>query len=230
MSKPRILYINRNEYSFDFLTGNLRKSGYEVISVEDVKSALKLAFRYMPDLILADICLSDMDWEYTCRQLRNTPDTARVPIVILSGSRKLSDVLYCFDMGADDYVSHPFSVQELVARINALLRRANYRTKRSGRIKVGPITIDSNTYVADCNGEMLSLTHTEFEILRALMGNQGTILSRDFLLDRIRGYEFDGQTRTVDMHIRNLRSKLKGNARIIKTVRGEGYVCLKHVS
>ena len=74
------------------------------------------------------------------------------------------------------------------------------------------------------------MTHTEFEILRALMGNQGTILSRDFLLDRIRGYEFDGQTRTVDMHSRNLRSKLKGNARIIKTVRGEGYVCLKHVS
>ena len=158
-----------------------------------------------------------------CRRLKSTSTTSDIPIIMLTAKGDEVDKILGLELGADDYITKPFSVRELIARVKALLRRATPAGSGSGLIKIGSLTIDPENYEAFRNGEKLQLTLKEFELLKQLASTPGKVLTRDFLLDRIWGYEFYGETRTVDVHIRHIRQKLGDDQYMIETVRGVGY-------
>ena len=158
-----------------------------------------------------------------CRRLKADPATASIPIMMITAKDSEVDKILGLELGADDYITKPFSVREVIARGKALLRRCKSPNDVDGRIVVGPLTIDSDNYEAFRNGEKLQLTLKEFELLKVLAINLGKVLTRDYLLDQIWGYEFYGETRTVDVHIRHLRQKLGDDAYLVETVRGVGY-------
>ena len=152
-----------------------------------------------------------------CRRLKSAPTTADIPIIMLTAKGDEVDKILGLELGADDYITKPFSVRELIARVKALLRRAAPQNEEEGILHVGGLTIDVGNYEAFRNGEKLSLTLKEFELLKLLVLSRGKVLTRDFLLDRIWGYEFYGETRTVDVHIRHIRQKLGDDAHYIET-------------
>ena len=173
-----------------------------------------------PELILLDIMLPGLDGWQVCREIRKK---SQVPIIMLTAKGETFDKVLGLELGADDYITKPFSVRELIARVKALLRRAAPQNEEEGILHVGGLTIDVGNYEAFRNGEKLSLTLKEFELLKLLVLSRGKVLTRDFLLDRIWGYEFYGETRTVDVHIRHIRQKLGDDAHYIETIRGVGY-------
>ena len=174
-------------------------------------------------LVLLDIMLPGIDGMEVCRRLKGTTTTADIPIIMLTAKGDEVDKILGLELGADDYITKPFSVRELIARVKALLRRAAPQNDEEGILHAGNITIDVGNYEAFRNGEKLSLTLKEFELLKLLVISRGKVLTRDFLLDRIWGYEFYGETRTVDVHIRHIRQKLGDDAHYIETIRGVGY-------
>jgi len=223
-NKPLILCIDDEQHILDLLTFNLQSSGYDTATATDGATGLALATSQSPALILLDLMLPDMDGSDVCRKLKSAPATADIPIIMLTAKGDESDKVLGLEIGADDYVTKPFSVRELAARVRALLRRAAPSPgDGKGNIVVGSLTIDGDNYEAFRNGEKLQLTLKEFELLKLLAQNQGKVLTRDFLLDRIWGYEFYGETRTVDVHIRHVRQKLGDDAYLIETIRGVGY-------
>lgn len=219
---PHILCIDDEQNILELLTFNLEAAGYSTLTATTGADGLAVAKQAMPSLIILDLMLPDMNGTDVCKQLRADPLTATIPIIMLTAKDSEVDKVLGLELGADDYVTKPFSVRELVTRVKALLRRST-PAEESGIIKVGPVTIDSDNYEAYRNGEKLYLTLKEFELLKLLASTPGKVLTRDYLLDRIWGYEFYGETRTVDVHIRHLRQKLGDDAYLIETVRGVGY-------
>ena len=219
---PHILCIDDEQNILDLLSFNLEAAGYSTLTATTGADGLAVAKQAMPALILLDLMLPDMDGKDVCKQLRTEPITASIPIIMLTAKDSEVDKVLGLELGADDYITKPFSVRELVARVKALLRRSA-PTEDMGIIKVGPVTIDSDNYEAFRNGEKIQLTLKEFELLKLLASTPGKVLTRDYLLDRIWGYEFYGETRTVDVHIRHLRQKLGDDQYLIETVRGVGY-------
>ena len=222
MPKPLILCVDDEQNVLDLLAFNLSTAGYSVLTAHGGREAVSIAIERAPSLVILDLKLPDLPGFDVIKALRSAPSTATVPILILSAVDSELDMVLAFELGADDYVTKPFGVRELAARVKAVLRRAP-NAPGDDFIRVGPITIDSDNYEAFRNDQKLTLTLKEYELLKLLATTPGKVLTRDFLLDRIWGYEFYGETRTVDVHIRHIRQKLGDDADMIETVRGVGY-------
>lgn len=221
-TKPTILCIDDEINILALLQFNLESAGYAAVTATTGADGLQAAAG-IPSLILLDLMLPDMDGLVVCRRLKADPATASIPIMMITAKDSEVDKILGLELGADDYITKPFSVREVIARVKALLRRCKSPNDVDGRIVVGPLTIDSDNYEAFRNGEKLQLTLKEFELLKVLAINLGKVLTRDYLLDQIWGYEFYGETRTVDVHIRHLRQKHGDDAYLVETVRGVGY-------
>ena len=217
-----ILCIDDEQNILDLITFNLEAAGYTTIAATTAAEGLSIAFDQSPAAILLDLMLPDIDGLEVCRRLKASSVTSSIPIIMLTAKDSDVDKVLGLELGADDYMTKPFSVKELVARVKALLRRSA-SPEDTSMVQIGGLTIDCDNYEAFRNGEKMQLTLKEFELLRALALAQGKVLTRDYLLDRIWGYEYLGETRTVDVHIRHLRQKLQDDADLIETVRGVGY-------
>lgn len=178
----------------------------------------------LPELVILDVMLPEEDGISVLKKLRAASATADIPIIMLTARDSEFDKVVALDAGADDYVTKPFGVMELMARIKALLRRSAVRAPSEEKsYSVGPLTVSTLRHEVFCNGEAVMLTYKEFELLCFLLENRGVVLNRDKILKSVWGYEFDGENRTVDVHVRSLRRKLGEECDVIETVRGVGY-------
>ena len=177
----------------------------------------------IPSLLLLDIMLPEEDGLKILKKLRERDDTRRLPIIMLTAKDTEYDKVVGLDSGADDYISKPFGTMELISRIKALLRRTSDTTDEKAEYSVGGLYICPAKHIVRANGHEVTLTFKEFELLTILMQNKGTVLTREQLFIKIWGYEFDGENRTLDVHIRTLRAKLGECGNLIETVRGVGY-------
>lgn len=203
----------------------LQNTGMEARGFSD-GAALTAALRgAKPDLILLDIMLPDEDGISILRRLRSLPDTAAIPVILLTAKNTEYDKVIGLDSGADDYIAKPFGMMELVARIRAVLRRSQDKllSADSHPLTAGAISIDERAHTVCVSGQPVQLTLKEYQLLVLLMKNQGAVLTRDVLLENIWGYGSESETRTVDVHIRTLRQKLGDSGALIETVRGVGY-------
>ena len=224
----QILVVDDEAPIRELLSFNLKKSGYEVEMAADGRTALPKAPE--ADLVLLDIMLPEVDGLEVCRQLKADPQTSGIPIIMLTAKAEEIDRVLGLELGADDYVVKPFSMRELLARVKAVLRRSTkdgHKDKsHEEALTIGGLRLDFSSYQAWLHDKPIALTPKEYELLKLLVTNPGRAFSRDELLERIWGYEYYGDTRTVDVHIRHLRAKLKGDENIskaIETVRGIGY-------
>ncbi len=177
----------------------------------------------MPDLLLLDIMLPEEDGLEILKKLRGQAETRQLPVIMLTAKGAEFDRVLGLDGGADDYVSKPFSMLELVSRIRAVLRRSAFHTDDGSAVSIGKLCISPKKHQVQVDGKDISLTLKEFELLRILLENRGNVLTRSQLQDAIWGYEFDGESRTIDVHVRTLRQKLGPCGTLIETVRGVGY-------
>jgi DNA-binding response OmpR family regulator len=217
----KLLLVEDDQTLLDTLSFNLRREGYEVVRASDGITALNLAREEKPELIVLDVMLPEMDGLSVCRTLRRE---SNVPIVLLTARGGEVDRIVGLDSGADDYIVKPFALGELYARLRAVMRRGGHDT--TVKIESGDIVLDLVGHRAWRDRTSLNLTPKEFDLLAELIRHKGAVLTRDLLLQRIWGYEFSGDTRTVDVHIRGLREKVEtdpANPSRIETVRGLGY-------
>jgi len=223
----KILIVEDDRNLLDTLKYNLRKEGYDVITAVDGAEALDVARRDKPDLIVLDLMLPKMSGFEVCRILRKD---MIVPILMLTAKTDETDKIVGLEIGADDYMTKPFSLRELLARVRAMLRRAKMAEAQPGAgervLGVGDIEVDTARHRASKRGTVLELTPKEFDLLAFLARNEGLVFSRDKLLEKVWGYDFAGDTRTVDVHVRWLRQKIEvdpDNPEHLITVRGTGY-------
>lgn len=223
MTKETILVVEDDEDIQQLLIFNLQAAGYEVAAAQDGYEALAVARRRAPDLILLDLMLPGLDGFEACKELKRAPQTAAIPVIMLTARGEEVDRIVGLELGADDYVVKPFSPRELILRVKAVLRRAGpEEPARHAWTKEG-LRVDMEAHKAEADGEEIPLTATEFKLLAELIRSQGRVQTRDQLLNSVWGYEFEGYARTVDTHVRRLRQKLGAYSRIIETVRGVGY-------
>ena len=223
MPSDTILAVDDEVHILELISFNLKAAGYHVVTALTGEEALKRCEVERPSLVLLDIMQPGIDGLEVCRRLKGDRMTSNIPIIMLTARGDEVDKILGLELGADDYITKPFSVRELAARVKSLLRRvAPQQESEPQTLRSGDIMIDITNYEAFKGGEKLSLTLKEFELLKVLVLSRGKVLTRDFLLDRIWGYEYYGETRTVDVHIRHLRQKL-GEEPYIETVRGVGY-------
>jgi len=223
--KEKILIVEDEKDIVKMLEYNLKKEGYRTFSVHDGEDAIDSANRERPDLILLDLMLPEMDGFEVCKALKKESKTASIPIIMLTAKSQESDKVVGLELGADDYVTKPFSPRELIARIKAVLRRMKEKDKLPEVLKIGDLNIDFSKISVTIKDKLVELTAKEFELLRTMIKAKGRVLSRDYLLDTIWGFNnaIEIQTRTVDVHIRTLRKKLKGESKRIITVKNYGY-------
>lgn len=200
----------------------LKNSGYAVEEFENAKSFFSRTVEKVPDLVLLDIMLPDMDGLEIVKKLRSRPDTVRVPIILVTAKTTELDKVKGLDIGADDYLTKPFGVMELISRVKALLRRSR-ALQDDKQLVLGDITLDSERREVHVGGELCELTFKEFELLKLLMVNAGIVLHRDMIMSDVWGTDYEGESRTLDMHIKTLRQKLGEAGNMIKTVRNVGY-------
>ena len=201
----------------------LRNTGFEADGFEDGAALTAALKKCKPQLILLDIMLPGEDGITILRRLRAAPDTARIPVILLTAKNTEYDKVVGLDTGADDYIPKPFGMMEFIARVRAVLRRAGKEEKENDVLETGDLQIQVKQHQVLAKGEKVTLTLKEFELLKFLMENKGIVLTRDRLLGHVWGYDFDGETRTVDVHVRTLRQKLGECGELIETVRGVGY-------
>lgn len=200
----------------------LKNSRYVVEEFENAKSFFSRSVEKVPDLVLLDIMLPDMDGLEIVKKLRSRPDTVRVPIILVTAKTTELDKVKGLDIGADDYLTKPFGVMELISRVKALLRRSR-ALQDDKQLVLGDITLDSERREVHVGGELCELTFKEFELLKLLMVNAGIVLHRDTIMSDVWGTDYEGESRTLDMHIKTLRQKLGEAGNMIKTVRNVGY-------
>lgn len=217
-----LVYIVEDDNSIQKLIEYALKSkNYRCKGFEKGKEFFKELAKEVPDIVLLDIMLPDMDGTEILKTLKQNPHTASIPIMMLTAKNSEYDIVSSLDMGADDYMTKPFSVLELLSRVNALLRRNNRSIDDS--IEFEGIQMDLLRRKVQVDGEPVSLTYKEFELLKYMLNNIDIVLSREVLLNSVWGYDYEGETRTVDMHIKLLREKLGDKRKLIHTVRGVGY-------
>jgi len=223
--KETILIVEDEKDIIKMLEYNLKKEGFKTLSARNGEDALDLAVRQHPDLVILDLMLPGMDGLEVCKNLKGDTKTASIPIIMLTAKSQESDKIVGLELGADDYMTKPFSPRELIARIKAVLRRVKGKDKLPEVLKVGDLIIDLSKITVGIKDKPVELTAKEFELLKTLIKAKGRVLSRDYLLDTVWGFDnsLEIQTRTVDVHIRMLRKKLKGEAKRIITVKNYGY-------
>ncbi len=223
--KETVLIVDDEKDIVRMLDYNLRKEGFKTICVYDGEDALDAAARQRPDLILLDLMLPGIDGWEVCKALKRENKTASIPILMLTAKSQEADKIVGLELGADDYVTKPFSPRELIARIKAVLRRVKDKDKLPEALHIGDLKIDFAKIAVLVKDKPVELTAKEFELLKTLIIVKGRVLSRDYLLDNIWGFDqaMEIQTRTVDVHIRTLLKKLKSAAKLIITVKNYGY-------
>jgi DNA-binding response OmpR family regulator len=218
-----ILVIDDEAELVKLLDYNLTKAGYLALSARNGAAGLEQARKHAPDLIILDVMMPEMDGWEVCKRLRADPATAAIPLLMLTAKAEEGDRVLGLELGADDYVTKPFGVRELVARVKALLRRATAAPGAAEVIRAGPIVVDSGRRRVTAGAKQVDLTATEFNLLRALAGKRGRVISRDDLISEARGDDVTVVDRTVDVHVSALRRKLGKHGELIETVRGVGY-------
>jgi two-component system, OmpR family, alkaline phosphatase synthesis response regulator PhoP len=219
----RVLVVDDDPGIVKLVRAYLEQVGFEVVVAYDGKKAMQIARNDRPDLVILDLMLPEMDGWDVCRALRKESD---VPIIMLTARVEESDKLIGLELGADDYVTKPFSPRELVARVRSVLRRAEGMPAKPERLSHGEITVDLSRHLVEVRGQAIDLTPTEFDLLATLMEDPGRAFTRSQLLEAVQGYAYDGYERTIDVHIKNLRQKIEQDARNpqrVKTVYGIGY-------
>lgn len=218
----KIMVVDDEAAVVELVAYNLKAAGFDVLKAYDGAEALAMVRRELPALIVLDLMLPGMDGLTLCRELRKETD---VPILILTARKEVADRVVALELGADDYLAKPFSPRELVARVKAILRRTLTAGTRPARLVRGPIVMDLGARRVKVGERELELSFRQFELLRLFLENPGQVLTRDLILEKIWGLDFEGDYRTIDVHIFNLRSKLKEvlSQDCIETVRGVGY-------
>jgi two-component system, OmpR family, alkaline phosphatase synthesis response regulator PhoP len=219
---PRILVVEDERDIAKLLKYNLEKEGHEVFSARDGQEGLEMALEEKPDLVILDLMLPKVDGTEVCRQIRKE---SRVPIIMLTAKKEELDRVLGLELGADDYVTKPFSVRELMARVKTVLRRANPTEEGSSAVHAGALEVDFSRYTVAVKGKPVNLSSKEFEFLKVLIQANGKALTRDQLLEKVWGHDpsFEIDTRTVDQHIARLRDKLGPEAKRVVTVKNVGY-------
>ena len=223
--REKILIVEDERDIVRMLEYNLKKEGFRVVSASDGREALRRAEREHPDIIILDLMLPEIDGLEVCKTLKQSSGTADIPIIMLTAKAQETDKIVGLELGADDYITKPFSIRELTARVKAVLRRARDKEKLPEIFKIGNLTIDFSKIKVAIGNKPAELTAKEFELLSALIKAKGRVLSRDYLLDNIWGFDkaVEIQSRTVDVHIQTLRKKLRQEAKRVVTVKNYGY-------
>lgn len=222
-----VLVVDDEQNIVNIIAFNLKKEGYEVLTAGDGEEAVEIVEKYQPDLILLDIMMPKMDGYEACRKIR---EKYNIPIIMLTARAEELDKVLGLEMGADDYVTKPFGTRELIARVKANLRRSVVKNEpaveKGNVLKFGKLEIDLDKFEARKDGKVLELTYREFELLKFLAQNLRQVFSRETLLEKVWGYEYYGDVRTVDVTVRRLREKIEdnpGKPEYIITKRGVGY-------
>ena len=218
-----ILIIEDDRDILNLIDWHLKADGYQTLKSENGAEGLEIAIKKHPDLIVLDLMLPGMDGLQVCKALKRNETTESIAIIMLTARGEEVDRVVGFELGADDYIVKPFSPRELILRIRAIMRRAERETEKPPLLQYKELYIDQERFQATIENAPLQLTLTEFNLLLELIQNKGKVRTRDQLLDRVWGYQFEGYARTVDTHIRRLRQKLGPYADDIETVRGVGY-------
>jgi len=221
--KSKILVVDDEPDAVELVEFNLRGAGFDVITAGNGDEALKKARTFAPDLVLLDLMLPEVDGLEVCKILRRDPATAALPIIMLTAKAAELDRVLGLELGADDYITKPFSPRELVLRVKNLLRRRTEPDVPADRVQVGDLLIDVPRHLVSVNGRAVDLTATEFKLLTVLAQRRGRVQSRERLLRDVWQYDNLIDTRTVDTHMRRLREKLGRASRFLDTVRGVGY-------
>jgi DNA-binding response OmpR family regulator len=219
---PLVLVIEDEKEIRDLVLYNLERAGYRVAVVADGDQGLERLFAARPDLLVLDLMLPGRNGLEILREVRGEPTTRDLPVIVLTARSTEMDKLLGFEHGADDYLTKPFSPRELTARVEALLRRSR-PDRAEGSVEIGDLRLDALTREATWKGKALTLTPREFDLLAFLAGKPGRVFSREELLRKVWGYDYVGETRTVDVHVRRLRAKLGEKSHVIETVTGAGY-------
>lgn len=236
-NKKVVLIVDDEQTIVDMLRYNLEKEGYKTLEANDGEKAVEIALNQKPNLVLLDIMLPKMDGLAVCKRIRQT---LNIPILMISAKDEEIDKILGLELGADDYITKPFSVRELIARVKANLRKAEITAKaekdqkeegkqegtKANTIVVGDLSLDLNRFEVKVRGEIIDLTLREFEVLKYLANQPGQVVTREVLLEKVWGYEYYGDIRTVDVTVRRIREKIEkdtSNPKILITKRGVGY-------
>ena len=236
-NKKVVLIVDDEQTIVDMLRYNLEKEGYKTLEANDGEKAVEIALNQKPNLVLLDIMLPKMDGLAVCKRIRQT---LNIPILMISAKDEEIDKILGLELGADDYITKPFSVRELIARVKANLRKAEITAKaekdqkeegkqegtKANTIVVGDLSLDLNRFEVKVRGEIMDLTLREFEVLKYLANQPGQVVTREVLLEKVWGYEYYGDIRTVDVTVRRIREKIEkdtSNPKILITKRGVGY-------
>jgi len=225
LKQKHIIVIEDEKDILDVLEYNLKREGFRVSTSSDGKAGLNMVRQDKPDLVLLDIMLPEIDGLEICRILKNESSTRAIPIIMVTAKEEESDVVLGLGLGADDYVTKPFSPKELIARIKAMLRRSNEtdKTGSSSVITLGPLQIDPEKYSVKLSNQTLNLTRTEFRILYKLTSQPGRVFSREQLMQDAMGEHVVVSDRNIDVHIRAIRKSLGEHQKLVETVRNVGY-------
>ena len=223
--KPKILVVDDEPDALELIEFNLRGAGFDVLTAADGAAALARATATQPALVILDVMLPEVDGFEVCKALRRHPATAAIPIILLTAKAAEIDRVLGLELGADDYVTKPFSPRELVLRVKNLLRRGEAPATAAEQLRLGALVIDLPRHAVTVKGKAVELTATEFKLLTVLAQRRGRVQSRELLLRDVWEYDAMIDTRTVDTHMRRLREKLGPAADCIETVRGVGYRC-----
>ncbi len=227
--KKTILVVDDEEHILELIKFNLERESYNVLLCDNGEESIYMLENNTIDLVILDLMLPGIDGIEVCKRIRKIDKFENLPIIMLTAKGEESDKILGLELGADDYITKPFSVKELTARIKAVLRRSKNKEIKKENVKqiitIKDLVIDTEKHLVTVNGRSLDLTYKEFKLLEILSKNRGKVLSRNYLLDEVWGYNYFGETRTVDVHIRHLRKKIgddKSNE-YIETIRGVGY-------
>ena len=219
-----IYYVEDDTSIRELVLYALKTAEFQVMGFENAASFYKRMKEQQPDLILLDIMLPDEDGVSILKKLKSRPDTENIPVIMMTAKSSEYDKVLGLDSGADDYITKPFGVMELISRVKAVIRRSDRSKGSAGEVlKIGELVLDEQKHEVYARGQEVSLTFKEFELLSYLMKNRGLVLSRDKILNTLWKYEYEGESRTVDVHIGSLRQKLGTCGDFIKTIRGIGY-------
>ncbi|MEE0315540.1 MAG: response regulator transcription factor [Butyrivibrio crossotus] len=222
MKTPLVYIVEDDNNISEIESFALKNSGY----ITEVFETRKIFFKHLqnkkPDIVLLDIMLPDMDGLEILKKMKNTPDYKKIPVIMVTAKTTEIDKVKGLDLGADDYISKPFGIMELISRVKALLRRT-LNLEEEKVLSYESVVMDVEKRAVYVNNDAVELTYKEFELLKLLLQNSGIVLRREVIMDRVWGTEFEGESRTLDMHIKTLRQKLGDGGAIIKTIRNVGY-------